>query len=114
MKKNALKYGIDVALFSVVSTIAALGLMLGFIIPRGRGGQEFFLGLNRHAWGDLHLYLSLSLFILLPLHLAFNWTWIVQSSQRYLGLQWKNFLWGLSGAWLVILLILWLTALIAW
>ncbi len=113
MKKNTLKYVIDAALFLVVTTVAALGLLLGFIIPRGRGGREFFLGLNRHDWGDLHLSLALLLFILLPLHLWLNWTWIVQSSQRYLGPRWKNILWAMAGAWLGVLLILWLAALIA-
>jgi hypothetical protein len=112
MKTTALKYVIDVTLFIVISTIAVLGLMLGFVIPRGGGGQAFFMGLNRHTWGDVHLYLSLLLLIILPLHLMFNWIWIAQSSRRYLGPRWKQFLWGIGGAWMVIILIAWITALI--
>jgi len=111
MQKTRVKYIVDMVLFISISSIAALGLMLGFIIPRGRGGQEFFMGLNRHTWSDLHLYLSFSLLILLPLHLWFNWNWIIQCSQRYLGPQWKRVLWGIAGAWLVIVLIVWIMAL---
>jgi hypothetical protein len=113
MKKNDLKYILDVTLFMVISTIASLGLMLGFIIPRGKGSQALFMGLHRHTWGDLHLYFSLLLLILLPLHLWLNWTWIVQSSKKYLGRHWREALWGIACAWMVIVLITWILVLLA-
>jgi hypothetical protein len=115
MKKQTLKYVIDACLFIDISTIAVLGLLLGFVIPRGEGGHHSkttFLGLGRHEWGDIHLYLSIFLLALLVLHLILNWQWIVLSTRRYFGSQWKNVLWCASGAWLVVLMVAWFFAMI--
>ena len=110
MKKNALKYLIDVALFVDTCSIAILGLFLGFVIPKGRvsGAQKDFLGLHRHQWGDIHLYLSLLLMVLLVFHVWFNWTWIVQSTRRYFGERWKSFLLAISCSWVIVLIVGWI------
>ena len=110
LKKNTLKYFIDILLFIDMSSIAALGLLLGFVIPQGKvhPSDKYFLGIHRHEWGDIHLYLSLFLLVLLVFHIWFNWAWIVQSTKRYFGNHWKNFLWAISCGWIVVLLIGWL------
>lgn len=110
MKKNTLKYFIDTLLFIDMSSIADLGLLLGFVIPNGKvhSPNKYFLGLHRHEWGDIHLYLSLFLLVLLVFHILFNWTWIVQSTKRYFGTHWKNFFWILSFAWIIVLSIGWI------
>ena len=110
MKKNTLKYFIDTLLFIDMSSIAALGLLLGFVIPKGKvnPANKSFLGLHRHQWGDIHLYLSLFLLVLLVIHIWFNWTWIMQSTKRYFGNYSKNFLWVLSCAWIIVLSIGWI------
>lgn len=110
MKKNAVKYLIDTLLFIDICSIAVIGLLLAFVIPkgRGRGTSTYFLGLNRHDWGDIHLYLSLLLLVMLIFHLWLNWTWIVQSTKRYFGNNWKTILWGFSGAWILVLAIAWI------
>jgi hypothetical protein len=110
LKKNALKYFINVTLFIDLTSIAVLGLLLGFVIPKGQGRsfQNYFLGLYRHEWADIHLYLSLLFLILLVFHVWFNWTWVIQSTKRYLGNHWKNFLWTISFAWIVVLFVGWL------
>ena len=105
MTKNTLKYFIDATLFVDVCSLAVIGLCLGFIIPKGKGA--YFLGLHRHAWGDIHLYLALFLIVLLILHLWLNWTWIAQSSKRYFGKYWQKFLCCLAGAWMLVLFIAW-------
>jgi hypothetical protein len=107
MKKNSIKYFIDAILFVDICSIAVIGLLLAFVIPEGRTGRtsKYFLGLHRHDWGDIHLFLSILLLSLLVLHLWFNWTWIVQSSKRYFGNNWKNALWCISGAWILVLVI---------
>lgn len=110
MKKNTLKYIIDVALFVDICSIAVIGLFLGFVIPKGRlyGSQTYFLGLHRHQWGDIHLYLSLLLLILLVFHVWFNWTWVVQLTKRYFGDKWKNFLIAISCGWIFVLIVGWI------
>ena len=107
MKKNSVKYIIDAILFVDICSIAIIGLLLAFVVPEGRAGRsaKYFLGLHRHEWGDIHLILSILLLLLLVFHLWFNWTWIAQSSKRYFGNHWKNALWCLSGAWILVLVI---------
>jgi len=110
MKKNTLKYIIDVTLFINICSIAAIGLLMGFVIPAGKRfspEEKFFLGLHRHDWGIIHLYLSVFLLVLLTLHVWLNWTWIVQSTKRYFGEKWKKSLYLFSGAWLIVLFIAW-------
>jgi hypothetical protein len=105
MKKNSIKYCVDAILFVDMCSIAVIGLLLAFIIPDGRTGHaaSHFLGLHRHDWGDIHLYLSIVLLLLLIVHIWFNWTWVVQSSKKYFGSNWKNALWCIAGAWIVVL-----------
>jgi len=109
MKRNDWKYLLDSLLFVNISSIAAIGLLLAFVIPTGKRPQaeKYFLGLHRHDWGDFHLYLSVSLLVLLVLHIWLNWTWVAQSTKRYFGIRWKKYLWGLSCAWFAVLLFGW-------
>ncbi len=107
MKKNILKYWIDVAIFIDFCSITMIGLLLGFVIPKGKGTYRYFLGLHRHAWGNIHLYLSLFLLVLLFFHVWFNRAWIVNSTQRYFGDNWKNILWIFSFGWIAVLVTGW-------
>jgi multisubunit Na+/H+ antiporter MnhB subunit len=110
MKKNTLKYFIDIALFIDMCSIAVIGLLMGFIIPQGKVSQseKYFLGLHRHDWGDIHLSLSIFLLILLFFHIWLNWTWIVKSTKQYFGKHWKNAILFFCAAWLIILIIGWI------
>jgi len=112
MKKNTLKYVVDAALFIDISAVSSIGLLLAFVIPAGRADSsaKYFLGLHRHQWGDIHLYLSILLMFLLVFHLWSNWNWIIHSTRRYFGEHWKHALWGFAGAWLIVLLIAWMAA----
>jgi hypothetical protein len=44
LKKNTLKYFINVTLFIDMTSTAVLGLLLGFVIPKGQGylSQKYF------------------------------------------------------------------------
>jgi hypothetical protein len=106
MKKNTLKYGIDALLFINVTSVAVVGMLLGFVIPKG--GHQLFLGLHRHEWGDIHLYLSIFLLILLAIHLSFNWTWIIQSTKKYFAEHWKKAFFILVVSWIPVIIICWI------
>jgi Na+-driven multidrug efflux pump len=110
LKKNTLKYFVNAALFVDISSMAVLGFLLAFVIPRGRARafSEYFFGLHRHQWTDIHLFLSLFLVPLLFFHILFNWTWVVQSSKRCIGDRWKTFLWALCAAWILALFAGWI------
>jgi hypothetical protein len=110
MKRNDWKYLIDALLFIDICSIAIIGLVMAFVIPPGQGSEaaKYFMGLHRHEWGDIHLYLSLFLLGLLVLHVWFSWTWVVQSTKSYFGDQWRRALGILSGAWIAVILLAWL------
>jgi hypothetical protein len=110
MKKNALKYGIDALLFINISSVAAVGMLIGFVIPKGeyRHSGNTFLGLHRHEWSDIHLYLSIFLLILLTIHLSFNWAWIIQSTKKYFAGHWKKAFYILAGSWILVIIICWI------
>jgi len=107
--KNTLKYITDALLFVDICAISVIGLLLKFVIPTGRAqfGQKYLLGLHRHEWGDLHLYLSLLLLVLLIVHLWFNWTWIVNSTRRYFGNRARYFYPAILCAWIGVLFVGW-------
>jgi hypothetical protein len=46
-------------------------LLLTVIIPDGRTGRgaNYFLGLHRHDWENIHLYLPIGLSLLLIVHI---------------------------------------------
>jgi hypothetical protein len=110
MKKNDWKCLINALLFVDVSSIGIIGLLLAFVVPSGKApdASKLFLGLHRHQWGDIHLYLSLFMLGLLVLHVRLNWTWVVNSTRGYFGERWEKALWSLAGAWLVVLLVAWI------
>jgi hypothetical protein len=110
MRKNDWKYLIDALLFVDLCSLAVIGLLLAFVIPSGKEAPEaakFFLGLHRHDWGDIHLYLSLLMLGLVVLHVWLNWTWVVNSTRSYVGEQWQKALWALCGAWILVLFFAW-------
>jgi len=110
MKKNDWKCLIDALLFVDVCSIGVIGLLMAFIVPSGRvpDASKFFMGLHRHQWGEIHLYLSILLLGLLVLHIRFNWTRVVNSARSYFGEHWRNALWSVAGAWVVVLLLAWI------
>ena len=91
-------------------SLAVSGLLLAFVIPSGKGPEvsKYFLGIRRHAWGDIHFYVALSLLAILVLHVWLNWVWVCHWTKDYFGVHWKKVLWGMSGAWLVVLLLGWI------
>ncbi len=115
MKKNDWKFLIDALLFVDLCSLAVIGLLLAFVIPPGKAVPEaakFFLGLHRHQWGDIHLYLSLLMLGLVALHVWLNWTWVVSSTRAYFGEHWQKALWALCGAWALVLFFAWLVTIL--
>lgn len=107
-RRTELKYLVDALLFVDMCAVSMVGLLLGFVIPRGPGQGKVFLGLHRHDWADIHLQLSLLLIGLLVVHLVLSWSWITGFSRRHLGPGWKTKLWLLCAAWLPLVALGWL------
>ena len=112
MRKNALSYLVNAVLFVIITAVAAIGLLLGFVIPKGGPSTAYFLGLHRHQWGEIHLFLAVLFLVLLSYHLWSHWTWIAQSSKRYFGGRWKSVIWGLLGGWILVVAVAWIVVIV--
>lgn len=101
-------------LFLDLCSIAVIGLLLAFVIPSGKNpdASKFLLGLHRHDWGDIHLTLSLVFLGLLALHIWLNWSWVAGSARSYFGESWRKALWALCGAWVLVICVAWLAAIL--
>ncbi len=108
MKKNTLKYLINVTIFIDICSVTFIGLLLGFIIPEGRGVDKYLFGLHRHEWGTIHLYLSLFFLVLLFFHVWLNRSWIVNSTKHFFGENWQNALWVFSVGWIAVIFVGWM------
>ncbi len=90
MDKPKLSFIIDALMFLCLMAMAGLGFLMKYILPPGREvmaryGRNLYLtwlGWDRHDWGDIHLYLALTLLSLLALHIILHWQQIVGLFQR--------------------------------
>ena len=77
---RALNFGLWLALCAMSGT----GLLLAFRLPPGsQGGHGLSaLGLDRHEWGEVHLWFGYFFIIATLTHLALNWRWLWQVAAR--------------------------------
>ena len=76
---------IDAIMFLLLMAIAGLGLLMKYVLVPGyrriglydNNVEHYFLGLTRHDWGSIHLWLSFVFLFLLSLHLILHWKLIV-------------------------------------
>ena len=81
MNKAKLNFVIDALMFLCMTAIAGLGFLMKYVllpgrestIKYGRRVDLYLLGLDRHDWGAIHLYLGFSLLTLLVLHILLHW-----------------------------------------
>jgi hypothetical protein len=110
MKKVNWQYLIDALLFISVTGVVIVGFLLGFVIPKGPSATDsakYFLGLHRHDWGDIHLYLGISFTILAVVHLILGWKWIKGKTQGLFHNYWRVTLAAMCFLPLVVLFVYW-------
>lgn len=86
------KYAVDTLMFLAFLGIVAVGVLMAFVVPEGRaelGRSKYFLGLHRHQWGAIHLYLSLAFAGLVAVHLVLAWSWVKGKAAGLFGRGWK-------------------------
>lgn len=84
MNKTKLNFAIDALMFLCMAAIAGLGFLMKYVllpgrestIKYGRRVELTLLGLDRHDWGAIHLYLGFLLLALLVLHIVLHWQMI--------------------------------------
>jgi hypothetical protein len=85
MNKGKLNFIIDTLMFLCMAAIAGLGFLMKYVLLPGREstikyGRQVdlsLLGLDRHDWGAIHLYLGFLLLALLALHIVLHWNMIL-------------------------------------
>lgn len=89
-KQVWLNFSLDTLLFMAFFLTSLSGLVLWLALSGGgyRGGRNPFFraglfGLTHHDWSDLHLWGGLALIIILTVHLALHWKWLVCVARRY-------------------------------
>ena len=78
--KIAIRRVLNLLLYLSFCVMAGTGFLMAFrLVPgsRGGGGLEV-LGWNRHQWGDVHTWVSYLFILLIVIHLAINWTWLLR------------------------------------
>ncbi len=112
MKKTTWKYLVDTLLFISFTGIAFIGILMAFFLAEGptsiaRESEKYFLGLHRHQWGDIHLYLSLVFTALVVIHLILEWSWIKGKTRNLFKKAWVPVLVFIAALALIIPLIFW-------
>lgn len=92
LSRTDLKFAVDTLMFVTILGVVAIGVLMAFFIPEGRlgaGQSKYFLGLHRHQWGDIHLYLSLAFAVFAVIHIVLAWSWVKGKASCIFGKSWK-------------------------
>jgi Domain of unknown function (DUF4405) len=100
MGKAKLNFVIDALMFLCMAAIAGLGFLMKYVLLPGRESTIKYgrrvdlslLGLDRHDWGAIHLYLGFFLLALLVLHIVLHWNMIPGLFAKLVvsgGIRWK-------------------------
>src|SRR3989339_933131 len=93
MNKSIINLIIDALLFLCVMAITGIGLLMKYVLlpgketaaVYGRKVELFLFGMDRHAWGRIHLIMAFVFLGLLTLHIVLHWNMIVSIYCRLIG-----------------------------
>ncbi len=93
MNRARLNLLIDIVMTVLMAAIAGLGFLINWVLIPGEERPAVYgsrvdlhwLGLDRHAWGEVHLGLGIALVALLVLHVALHWGQVVGIWRRMVG-----------------------------
>lgn len=75
MTKTLQNYALDWASFLLLASLAATGMLMAYAMPPGNGGASV-LGLARHDWGEIHLWIAWGFIAAVVVHLVMHGAWI--------------------------------------
>jgi hypothetical protein len=98
---------LNLLLYFEFCVLTGIGLLLGFRLPPGsRGGRGLtLLDMDRHDWGDIHLWVGIAFIVTVVAHLLMHWKWLKNVGARLRA--WP--LWGglLAGVAIVLAFVFW-------
>jgi len=86
MKRDSVNFILNLASFFIFFAILATASVMIWVLPHGEGqGLRFrgargagevneLLGLSRHEWGDVHLWLGAAFVALMVIHIILHWS----------------------------------------
>ena len=88
--KSKISFIIDAFMFLFMALIAGLGFLMKFVlipgkdrwIRYGRNVELYWLGLDRHEWGAVHLIIGFAFLGLLVIHIILHWNMTVAMFRR--------------------------------
>ncbi|MGE0089696.1 MAG: DUF4405 domain-containing protein [Bacteroidales bacterium] len=91
--KAKLNFIIDIIMFVLMGLLAGLGLLIKYVLLSGterwlkfeRNVELTYMGLDRHQWGTIHLWIAIALIALLILHIILHWNMIVCLYKKLMG-----------------------------
>lgn len=98
MKKTTLNFIIDGLMFICMAAITGIGLLIKYTLLSGQDariayGEKvdlFFLGMDRHEWGFIHLIIGYILIGLIVLHVILHWKFITSIFNRIFEGKWMK------------------------
>ena len=85
MSKAKLNFIVDMMLLVSFGGLLWTGILIHQVLPPGiRGGHGLTLwGLNRHEYGDIHLFLGVVMLVFSVIHIWLHWQWF---SNKFAGM----------------------------
>ncbi|SHE82473.1 protein of unknown function [Mariniphaga anaerophila] len=86
---------LDGIMLILLALIAGVGFLIKYVLVPGFKRNELYgsgvelnlFGLDRHQWGDIHLYLSFAFLLLMLLHIVLHWKMICCIFKQMVGRQ---------------------------
>lgn len=77
MKRTTVNLILDGLAALLMMGLVCTGIILRFALPPGSNKDRSLWELGRHQWGDVHFWLAVALLLVVLLHVANHWTWVV-------------------------------------
>jgi hypothetical protein len=96
MERSRVNFIVDAAMLLCGSVLSGIGFLMKFVLIPGKerfamygsNVDLFFLGLDRHEWGTVHLLIAFLLFALLVTHILLHLRLIVNVASGMIAGQW--------------------------
>ncbi len=76
MKRTNVNFLVDALALVALVFLTATGALIRYVLPAGSGNTRALWGLDRHGWGDVHLWIAVAFCVAMVVHLVLHWGWI--------------------------------------
>ncbi|WP_282032335.1 DUF4405 domain-containing protein [Winogradskyella eximia] len=114
MRKSTWNFILNATMTLCMSAIIGIGFLIKYTLLSGQDRKEvygqnvelYFLNMDRHQWGTIHLYLSFVLIGLLIIHVFLHWKVVTAVYQKIIKVQFTKRIVAISFAILCAILVI--------